>query len=143
GQHMGIVTGPETRDRLRELYFPAHERAMAHYSSPSPDGRSALVVEMDKDGRWLPCRLISMDGRFDSRPIGPPGPCESAGWSPDGRWMYVTAALGGQSHLWRQRSPDGSPEQIMFGPTSETGVAMDHDGRSLVTSIGVRESTLW
>jgi DNA-binding winged helix-turn-helix (wHTH) protein/Tol biopolymer transport system component len=143
GQHMGIVTGPETRDGLRELYFPAHERAMAHYSHPSPDGRSALVVEMDKDGRWLPCRLISLDGRFDSRPIGPPGPCESAGWSPDGRWMYVTAAPGGQSHLWRQRAPDGIPEQIMFGPTSETGVAIDRDGRSLVTSIGVRESTLW
>jgi DNA-binding winged helix-turn-helix (wHTH) protein/Tol biopolymer transport system component len=143
GQHMGIVAGPQTRDGLRELYFPAHERAMAHYSYPSPDRKSALVVEMDGNGHWVSCRLISLDGRFESRTIGPAGVCDAAGWSPDGQWMYFTVLISGQHHLWRQRSPDAMPEQLTFGPTSEAGIAMDPDGKSLVTSIGVRESTLW
>ena len=41
----------------------------------------------------------------------------SAAWSPDGRWMYFGARVGGSSHLWRQKFPDGPPEQITFGPT--------------------------
>jgi len=47
------------------------------------------------------------------------------------------------SHLWRQRSPDGLPEQITFGPTEEEGVAMAPDGRSVVTSVGTRQSSVW
>ena len=143
GQHMGIVAGPDTGDGLRERYLPTHERAMAHYSYASPDRRSALVVEMDANGLWASCRRISLDGRFESRPVGPAGMCDAAGWSPDGQWMYFTAIVGGQHHLWRQRSTETMPEQLTFGPTSETGIAVDPDGKSLLTSIGVRESTLW
>ena len=61
---MGIVTGTATGQEFRELYFPPHERAMAHYSWASPDHRSALVVEMDENGDWAPCRLISLDGQL-------------------------------------------------------------------------------
>jgi dipeptidyl aminopeptidase/acylaminoacyl peptidase len=50
GQHMGIVTGTAKGQEFRDLYFPSHERAMAHYSSASPDHKSALVVEMDEKG---------------------------------------------------------------------------------------------
>src|SRR5579862_3713430 len=38
--HMGIVTARESRAEERPIYFPAHERGMAHYSYPSPDSRS-------------------------------------------------------------------------------------------------------
>lgn len=143
GVHMGIVTGTATGQDFRELYFPAHERGMAHYSFASPDRKSAVVVEMNGQGGWAPCRLISLDGRAQDRPIGPPGSCLSAGWSPDGSWMYLTAAIDGQSHLWRQRFPGGQPEQLTFGPTEESGVAVAPDGRSLITSIGTRESAMW
>ena len=143
GQHMGIVTGTATGQEFRELYFPPHERAMAHYSSASPDHKSALVVEMDEKGGWAPCRLISLDGRFDATPIGPQGPCRSAGWSPDGSWMYFTASVDGHSHLWRQRFPDGKPEQITSGPIEAEGVAVEPDGRSIITSMGVQESAIW
>ena len=105
GQHMGIVTG--TGSEFREQYYPRHRRAMAHYSSVSPDRHSALVVEMDEDGQWAPCRLISLNGSFDAVPIGPRGPCTSVGWSPDGSWMYFTASVDGHSHLWRQRFQGG------------------------------------
>lgn len=143
GLHMGVVTGTVTREDFRELYFPKHERAMAHYSYASPDRRSALVVEMNEKRGWGSCRLISLIDRSEAKSIGPQGACTSAGWSPDGAWMYFTVAVKRQSHLWRQRFPNGRPEQITFGPTEEEGVAVDRDGRSVITSMGAHESSIW
>ena len=143
GLHMGIVTGTATRQHFRELYFPPHERGMAHYSQSSPDRKKALVVEMNERGDWANCRLISLEGAFPTRPAGPDGGCTSAAWSPDGLWMYFVAAFDGQSHLWRARYPTGQTEQITFGPTEENGVAAEPNGRSVITSMGVHESTIW
>jgi Tol biopolymer transport system component/DNA-binding winged helix-turn-helix (wHTH) protein len=142
GIHMGVVTATVTRAGLREIYFPAHERGMAHYSYPSPDRHWALVVEMNGDG-WIPCRLVSLDGARAARAVGPAGACSSAGWSPDGAWMYFTAVVEERSHLWRQRFPEGVPEQITFGPTEEDGVAVEPTGRAVITSVGVHESAVW
>jgi DNA-binding winged helix-turn-helix (wHTH) protein/Tol biopolymer transport system component len=142
GIHMGVVTATITLAGLREIYFPAHERGMAHYSLPSPDRRWALVVEMNGDG-WIPCRLVSLYGERASRPVGPAGACSSAGWSPDGAWMYFTAVMEGRSHLWRQRFPEGAPEQITSGPTEEDGIAVEPTGRALITSVGAHESAVW
>ena len=143
GVHLGVVTQAVTGDHYRELYFPPHERGMAHYSYASPDRTSALVVEMNGQGNWAVCQLISLNGRFQARPVGPEGACTSAGWAPDGSWMYFIATIEGQSHLWRQRFPNGRPEQITFGPMEEEGVAVEPDGRSVITSIGVRASAIW
>jgi eukaryotic-like serine/threonine-protein kinase len=143
GLHLGVVTATATRGGLREIYFPAHERGMAHYSYPSPDRHWALVVEMNGDGDWAQCRLVSLDGQHATKSIGPNGACTSAGWSPDGSWMYFTAYVEGHSHVWRQRFPDGLPEQITFGPTEEEGVAVEPAGQSLITSLGVYESAIW
>ena len=143
GIHLGVVTESATGTGLREIYFPAHERGMAHYSFPSPDRRWALVVEMDGNGDWAPCRLVALEGKTESKTVGPAGACTAAGWSPDGSRMYFTARLQGRSHLWRQRFPDGKPEQITSGPTEEDGLAVEADGRSLITSIGVHESAIW
>ena len=141
--HMGIVTARETRAEEREIYFPPHERAMAHYSYVSPDQRTILVVEMDRVQDWQPCRLIPMDASSAGAPVGPPGACTAAGWSPDGKWMYFNVKVDGGTHLWRQRFPDGVPEQITFGPTEEEGLAVAPDGKSLISSIGVRTSSVW
>jgi DNA-binding winged helix-turn-helix (wHTH) protein/Tol biopolymer transport system component len=143
GIHLGIVTETVTGDDFRELYYPSHERAMAHYSFASPDRRSALVVEMNGQGDWSLCQLISLEDSSPSRPVGPDGACTAAGWSPDGSWMYFIANVQGQSHLWRQRSPNGRPEQITFGPSEEGGLAVEPDGRSIITSIGVYERSIW
>jgi DNA-binding winged helix-turn-helix (wHTH) protein/Tol biopolymer transport system component len=143
GLHLGIVTQTVNGDNYRELYFPPHERGMAHYSYASPDRRSALVVEMNGQGEWALCQMISLDGRSPARPAGPQGACTSAGWSPDGSWMYFIATVEGQSHLWRQRFPNRQPEQITFGPAEEEGLAVEPDGRSVITSIGVHQSAIW
>jgi Tol biopolymer transport system component len=139
--HMGIVTATENRSDYRKVYFPEHQRMMAHLSYPSPDRRWALVAEMDPV--WQPCRLISLHGGSETRQVGPQGKCTSAAWSPTGKWMYFGAEVEGSHHLWRQRFAGGPPEQITFGPTEEDGLAMAPDGRSTITSIGLRESALW
>ena len=143
GQHMGVATGVATGQEFHDLYFPPHERAMAHYSSASPDHKSVLVVEMDEKGQWGPCRLIPFGGPFGSRPVGPQGSCKSAAWSPDGSWMYFSASVDGHSRLWRQRFPDGEPEPITSGPIEAEGVAVAQDGHSIVTSMGVHQSAIW
>ncbi len=142
GMHMGIVTATANRSGRREVYFPEHERAMAHYSYASPDRRWALVIEMDQRPAWQPCRLVPLDGSSPAREVGPRGECTGAGWSPDGRWMYFTAAIDEGHHVWRQRFPGGEPEQVTFGPTQQDGIAVMHDG-ALVTSIGVDHSAVW
>jgi DNA-binding winged helix-turn-helix (wHTH) protein/Tol biopolymer transport system component len=142
GAHMGIVTGAANGQEFSDLYFPAHERAMAHYSWASPDRRSALVAEMDENGSWGNCRLISLDGRSSAKSIGPRGACTSAGWAPDGSQMYFTASVDGIGRLWRQRFPDGRPEPITSGPIEAEGVAVEPDG-SIITSMGAHQSTIW
>jgi len=144
GLHMGIVTATEGRANSREIYIQPDEHAMAHYSYMSPDRRSILVVEMTGAHAFTqPCRLVPFDGSSTGRQVGPQGTCTSAAWSPDGQWMYFGATVDGSSHLWREKFPDGKPEQITFGPLEEEGIAVAPDGRSLVTSIGTRRSTIW
>jgi hypothetical protein len=142
--HMGVVTSEESRAGERDLYMPPHERGMVHRSYPSPDGRSILLVEMDERGGFVPCRLIPADGNSEGKRVGPPSAeCTFAGWSPDGQWMYLSSDAGGVFHIWRQRYPDGQPEQVTSGPTEEEGIAMAPDGRSLVTAVGTRQSSVW
>jgi DNA-binding winged helix-turn-helix (wHTH) protein/Tol biopolymer transport system component len=142
GVHMGIVTSREDRSEHREIYFPAEARRMAHYSYPSPDRKWILVAEMNP--QWQPCRLIPFSGASPGVQVGPSGACTSAAWSPDGKWMYFGIAMGGkQHHLWRQRFPDGQPEQITSGPTEEDGLAVAPDGLSLITSISTKQNALW
>jgi hypothetical protein len=56
--------------------------------------------------------------------------------------MYLASNSSGNFHLWRQRFPDGVPEQVTDGFTHEEGVAVDPDGR-LFTSVGDRRSSIW
>ncbi|HEX5458984.1 MAG TPA: winged helix-turn-helix domain-containing protein [Steroidobacteraceae bacterium] len=143
GIQMGIVTSTDERAGRRVVYVPSHERGMAHFSYLSPDRHSVLVVEMDRTGNWRRCRLLPFDGSSPGTEVGPAGSCTAAAWSPDNHWMYFSAAVGGHSHLWRQRYPHGRPEQITFGPTEEVGVAAAPDGRSLVTSLGLQRQSIW
>jgi DNA-binding winged helix-turn-helix (wHTH) protein/Tol biopolymer transport system component len=143
GIHLGIVTAKEDRSGYRDIYWPTHERAMAHFSYLSPDRSSVLVVEMNGSGAFQQCRLLPFGGGSSGVPVGPKGACLSAAWSADGRWMYFAANVAGHSHLWRQRFPRGTPEQISFGPTEEETVFAAPDGHSLLTSIGIEQDTLW
>jgi serine/threonine protein kinase len=141
GITMAVVSSTESRSDRRTVFV--RDEIMAHFSYLSPDRKQLLVAEMGFAG-WLPCRLAPFDGSSAGTPVGPdPAQCTSAAWSPDGRWMYFSANTGGGFHIWRQRFPDGTPEQVTFGAAEEEGIAFAPDGRSFLTSIGTRQSTLW
>ncbi len=143
GLHMAIVTSDESRTGSRDVYVPPREEGMAHRSSLSPDRKQVLLAEMDTS-IWLPCRLVPFDGSSPGRQVGPPGAaCYNVAWSPDGKWMYFVSNAGGHHHIWRQAFPDGTPQQLTSGAAEEDGLAMAPDGRSLITSVGTVESTLW
>jgi Tol biopolymer transport system component len=138
---MGLDSARESRAEEHDIYLPPG--GMAHRSWVSPDRKWVLASEMDNKG-WGPCRVIPLDGSTKGELVGPePARCTYAGWSPDGATMYFSADAGNGYHIWRQAFPRGSPEQITFGPTEEEGIAVAPDGRSLVTSAGIRESTVW
>lgn len=142
GFQMSIVSSTESRAAQRTVFLPP-AAGMAHRSYLSPDGKQLLVIEMSGSD-WLPCRLMPFDGNTAGKTIGPaPAQCTDAAWSPDGKWMYMTVDDGNGFHIWRQRFPDGAPEQVTFGVTEEEGVQFAPDGRSVVTSIGSRQSTVW
>jgi Tol biopolymer transport system component len=144
GIHLGIATSLEDRAQHRDVYLPAHERGMAHFSHLSPDRRSVLVVEMGGDGNFQRCRLVPFDGGNSGFAVGPEGGvCLSAAWSPDGRWMYFSAQTAKGMHLWRQRYPDGAPQQITNFPGDEDSVMATSDGMSLLASVGIEQSELW
>jgi len=144
GVHMAVVTSGENRVGQRDIYVPADEPEMAHRSYLSHDGKWVLLVEMDNDHLWEPCRLVPADGSSSGQKVGPlGGGCTFAAWSPDGNWMYFTSNAVSANHIWRQRFPDGKPEQITAGPTEEEGIAMAPDGRSFVTAVSLLGASLW
>jgi Tol biopolymer transport system component/predicted Ser/Thr protein kinase len=144
GFHMVLVTTDESRGQTRDVYVPPGERSMVHHSYLSPDGRWVLQVVMDTQGDLLPCQVVPFNGSGGVRVVGPPhATCTSGAWSPDGKWVYVSSDQGGRFHLWRQKFPDGPLQQVTSGTTGEEGIAMSSDGKSLLTSVGVKDNTIW
>jgi eukaryotic-like serine/threonine-protein kinase len=161
GLHMVAVTTDEGRGNGRDVYLPPEKRSMAHHAYLSPDGRWVLIVEMDSQGKILPCRVVPFPAAGvpptnEAKLVGPPNrTCIAGAWSPDGKWIYLTVSeattrvgrsgwlFAPGSHIWRQRFPDGEPEQVTFGPTSQEGIAMAPDGKSFITSVGSQDSTVW
>jgi serine/threonine protein kinase len=139
GEHMAVVASTESRGESRDIYVPPHERGMVHRSSLSPNGKWVLLAEMD-NGEWLPCRVVPFDGGSAGKRVGlANAPCTNAAWSSDGKWIYLSLHGQDNFHIWRQKFPDGQAEQITFGPTEEEGIAIAPDGRSLITSVGLRQ----
>jgi WD40 repeat protein len=140
---MGVFTAAESRDGQRTVYMPADPNGMAHRSFLSPRGGSVIVAEMAFSG-WLPCRLVPFDGASAGKIVGPaPAQCTDAAWTPGGEWMYFSINTGDGFHIWRQRYPDGVPEQVTWGATEEQGISFAPDGKSFVTSVGESQSILW
>jgi eukaryotic-like serine/threonine-protein kinase len=144
GMHMTVVTTDEGRGQAREVYDPPGERGMAHHSYLSPDGQWVLIAEMLNRGLFVPCRVVPFQGGGEVHVVGPPeSMCTSGDWSPDSKWVYLSAKKGKKFHIWRQRFPNGEPEQVTFGTSDEEGIAMAPNGKAFVTSVGTEVSTSW
>jgi hypothetical protein len=57
--------------------------------------------------------------------------------------MYLTSDAGGAFHIWRQPFSEGEPQQVTSGPTEQEGIAMAPDGRSFITTVGLRQRAVW
>ncbi len=142
--HMVLITTDEARGQIRDVYVPSGERSMIHHSYLSPDGRWVLMVVMDNRGELGPCQVVPFNGSERARVVGPSqATCLTGAWSPDGKWVYVSSNQGGRFHIWRQKFPDGPAQPVTSGVTEEGGIAMSPDGKSLLTSVGVQDSTIW
>ena len=143
GNHMALVSSSLSRAQVHSIYTPEFSTGMAHRSYLSPDHKWVIIVEMTGNF-WDRCRLVPFDGGNRGNLIGPAdGICTAAAWSPDGRWMYLNTNSGHSFHIWRQRFPDGKIEQITSGPTEEEGIALDPEGKSIVTAVGIQRSSVW
>ncbi len=145
GVHMKLSTSNPSRTDERDIYVPAdHMQGMVHRSALSPDGKWVLLVEMDSQW-WRRCRVVPFDGSSAGQQVGPEGSCTWAQWSPDGRWMYFTADTRTAGfHVWRQRFPDGTPQQVTpSGASEEEGLAIMPDGKSFITTAGAQQSAIW
>lgn len=143
GNHMQLVSSDLSRAHLHPIYTPASSIGMVHRSYVSPDHKSVIAIEMTGN-LWDPCRLVPFDGSAPGKAIGPAdGVCTAAGWSPDGKWMYLNTNSGKAFHIWRQQFPNGRIEQVTSGPTEEEGIALSPDGDSVVTAVGIRRTSVW
>jgi dipeptidyl aminopeptidase/acylaminoacyl peptidase len=66
-------------------------------------------------------------------------------WSPDSRFIYFTAGIGGESHLFRVAVPaaPGSPvkvEQVTSGPRRLTGISFDKRCATIAYTLGVPDA---
>ncbi|MGC1644470.1 MAG: protein kinase [Candidatus Sulfotelmatobacter sp.] len=145
GIHMKLATSNASRTDERDIYVPAdHMQGMVHRSALSPDGKWVLLAEMDSQW-WRRCRLVPFDGSSAGQQVGPEGSCTWTQWSPDGKWMYFTADTRTAGfHVWRQRFPDGTPQQITpSGASEEEGLVIMPDGKSFITTAGTQQSAIW
>jgi hypothetical protein len=141
GIHMKLITSKLNRTEERDIYVPVDPlQGMVHRSALSPDGKSVLLAEMDAEW-WKQCRVAPFDGSSVGRPVGPEGSCTWAQWSPDGKWMYFTVDTRTDGfHVWRQRFPEGAPQQLTpSGASEEEGLAMMPDGKSFITTSGTQQ----
>ena len=145
GIHMKLVAAKPNRTEQRDIYVPADTlQGMVHRSALSPDGKSVLMAEMDSEW-WKRCRVAPFDGSSEGGPVGPEGSCTWGLWSPDGKWMYFTVDNRTDGfHVWRQRFPDGTPQQLTpSGASEEEGLAIMPDGKSFITTSGTQQSVIW
>jgi dipeptidyl aminopeptidase/acylaminoacyl peptidase len=61
-------------------------------------------------------------------------------WSPDSRFMYFSAGIGGENHLFRVSVPDGKVEQMTKGPRRVNGVTFDKAMTRIAYTVSVHHA---
>ncbi len=66
-------------------------------------------------------------------------------WSPDSRYIYFTAGIGGAEHLFRVTVPGGTVEQVTTGQRRLDGIDIDRSFRRMTYTVGEfdRPSDVW
>lgn len=76
---------------------------------------------------------VNLTAKWDLEPGSPQ-------WSPDSRYVYFTAAIGGENHLFRTSVPAGVVEQVTQGPRRLNGLQIDRAFQRIVYTVGVHDA---
>jgi dipeptidyl aminopeptidase/acylaminoacyl peptidase len=63
-----------------------------------------------------------------------------ARWSPDSRFLYFSAGIGGETHLFRVSVPGARVEQVTKGARRLNGITYDKSFSRIVYTVGVHEA---
>jgi len=61
-------------------------------------------------------------------------------WSPDSQFLYFTAGIGGETHVFRVSVPGGRVEQVTKGPRRVTGLSYDKPFTRILYTVGLHEA---
>ena len=61
-------------------------------------------------------------------------------WAPDCRFIYFTAGIGGETHLFRVSAPGGNVEQVTKGERRLGGLTIDKNFRTIAYTVGIHEA---
>ena len=161
GQVLAFVADPEWREELQyddpDLWTVTVEGKVTRLTN---DGYVHSDPQFSPDGRYLSyTRAFGTDmiiqqklhhgGPRDLyiRPVAGGDPINltakwdlepgSARWSPDSAFIYFTAAIGGENHLFRTSVPTGVVEQVTKGPRRLNGLSIDRSFTKIVYTVGV------
>jgi len=109
-------------------------------------GLGAHSISISADGKRIAYDLYVATSNVWSLPFPPSGVTEAAATpitagtqviespfaSDDGKWIYYHSDVSGNSDLYRQRLPNGEPEQLTVDPSDDFSPALSPDGREVV-----------
>ena len=164
GSMIAFTADPDWRDELKyesaDLWTVSTDGAVTRvtndsyaYSEPrfSPDGAYLSYVRTFGTDMIIQQKLnhggprdlyvrptaggepINLTAKWDLEP----GPAQ---WAPDGRFIYFTAATGGENHLFRTSVPGGVVEQVTKGPRRLTALEFNPAFTRMVYSVGVHDA---
>ncbi len=117
----------------------------------SPDGRYLSYVRSFGTGMIIEQKLnhggsrdlfvrpidggeaVNLTASWDLEPAEPR-------WSPDGNYIYITAEIGGETHLFRAAVPTGRVEQVTRGPRRLGSVTIDRAFRTIAYLVGAHDA---
>lgn len=135
-----------------ESISPRRLVEVADFSNPivSPDGRwvafrmeRASIERNVYDSEWYvqdtaglspPHRVA--DGGMPLRDLVGNSTPGTVLWSPDGRWIYYRALLGGRVDVWRAAADGSGADPITHDPANVRNFSLTVDGRFLKYSVG-------
>ena len=160
GKLVAFVADPDWKDELKyespDLYTVTTDGTVTRVTN---DGYGYSDLEYSPDGKYLAyARTFGTDMVIEQklnhggprdvfvRPVAGGQPINltaawdlepgATQWSPDSRYLYFSADVGGESHWFRISVPDAKVEQLTKGPRTVSGVQIDRAFKTIVYTVG-------